>query len=287
MAFKRIYAVLSRRKISFYTLFRSLCFFILGVPKRFVDLLFYFIFTNKGGFKDGLENLYYHSYYELRYLKIEVLESKFTLNCSSIGKIVLKLSNKYNSERVFNVICVFKEVSRDFSDYELKNQKYVRMISAGIVTEEGVNIRTPHYLYEEKGNIMHGTSNINVSLEKSQFKEVAINTLIKDGAKNPGTIVSKNAKISFITQGSKMVPMYELDAIKYSRIEFFDLSQDAYKYIYHKNLVYRDVMRSHLGYVDEDLVKELTSNHYTAVLSNATNEDIFNEINKYNRDEVL
>lgn len=287
MAFKRVYAVLSKRKMSFYILSRSLCFFILGIPKRFVDLLFYFIFTNKGGFKDGLENLYYHSYYELRYLKIEVLESKFTLNCNSIGKIALKVSNGYNSKKVFDLICSFKKASQDFSDYELKNQKYVRMISAGITTEEGINIRTPHYLYEEKGNIMHSTSNTNTNLEKSQFREVAINTLIKEGAKNPGTIVSKNAKISFITKGSKMIPMYELDAIKYNKIEFFDLSQHSYKYIYHKNLIYREIMRTHLGYVDENLVKELSSNHYTAVLSNATIEDILNEIDRDNKNEIL
>ena len=284
MAFKRVYYVLSKKKINFLILFKSFCFFILGIPKRFLDLLFYFIYKNKSNFRDGLDTLYYHSYYELRYAKIEVLNGEITLNCNDLGKIVSKALNKYNSEKVINLVLCLKDASKGFSTYELRNSEYIKMISGGIITKEGTNLKIPHYLYEERGHIVHATSNASISLDKSQFRDISMGSLIKKGSSNPGTIFSKDGKISFLTSGSKLIPTFEMSALKFNHLEIFDLTSERYKYIYNKDLIYRNILLSHLGCVDDILARELVANYYTVALECATLETILDEINNYKSD---
>ncbi len=284
MAFKRVYYVLSKKKINFRVLFKSFCFFILGIPKRFLDLLVYFLYKNKAGFREGLDVLYYHSYYQLRYAKIEVLNGEITLNCNDLTKLISKVLNKHNSEKVVNLILSLKDASSDFSKYELENSEYVKMISGGIVTKEGTSVKMPHYLHEEKGYILHASSNIDVNLDSSQFSDVSMGSLIKKGAKNPGTIFSENAKISFLTRNHKLIPTFEMSALKFNHLEIFDLSNERYKYIYNKDLIYKSIMLSYLGYVDNNLAKELLANYYTNALNCATLEDIINEINSHKND---
>ena len=284
MAFKRVYYVLSKKKISFRVLFKSFCFFILGIPKRFLDLLFYFLYKNKASFREGLDVLYYHSYYELRYAKIEVLNGEITLNCNDLGKIMGRVLNKHNSEKVISLILSLKDASSDFSKYELENSEYVKMISGGIVTKEGTSVKMPHYLHEEKGHILHASSNIGINLDNSQFSDVSMGSLIKKGAKNPGTIFSADGKISFLTKNHKLIPTFEMSALKFNHLEIFDLSSERYKYIYNKDLIYKSIMLSYLGYVDNILAKELVANYYVNALNCATLEDIINEINNHKND---
>jgi hypothetical protein len=287
MAFKRVYYVMSKKKINFRILLKSFCFFILGIPKRFLDLLFYFLYKNKASFKEGLDVLYYHSYYELRYAKIEVLNGEITLNCNDLGKLLGRVLNKNNSEKVVKLVLSFKEASKDFNDYELKNKEYIKMINGGIVTKEGTIIKIPHYLYEEKGHILHATSNVDINLDGSQFKDVSMGSLIKRGAKNPGTIFSEGGKISFITKNHKFIPTFEMSALKFHHLEIFDLSSERYKYIYNKDLIYRSIMLSHLGYVDDILARELVANYYTNALDCTDFEDIINGINSHKSDFFL
>lgn len=287
IAFKRVYYILTKKKINLRIILKSFCFFILGVPKRFLDLLIYFLYKNKASFKEGLDVLYYHSYYELKYAKIEVLNGEITLNCNDLGKILIRVLNKHNSEKIVNLILSLQSASRDFSNYELKNKEYVKMISGGIITKEGSTVKIPHYLYEENGHIMHATSNIDIKLDNSQFSDVSMGSLIKKGAKNPGTIFSEDAKISFFTKNHKFIPTFEMSALKFNHLEIFNLDTERYKYIYNKDLIYRNLLLSYLNYVDDTLVKELVANYYTNALDCLTLEDILNGIDDHRNNFLI
>ncbi len=249
----------------------------MGIPKRFLELFFYFLY-NKKSFREGLEILYYSSYYEMKESKIEILNGEITLNCNTVGKIIREIYNGHNKLMVIKTIMSLKDASEDFRNYELKNQQFIKMTSAGIITKEGTVITNPHYMYQEKNYTIHATSNIGVRLDSSQFSDVALSSLIKEGAVNPGTIISDNAKISFLTRNSKLIPMYEINALKFNKIEVFDLDIDSYKYIHNKNLIYREIMLLNLKRVDEKLIKELTANYYTNSLSIISREDIIEEM---------
>ena len=277
IAFKRVYSILSRKRLNLYTLIKSFCFFILGIPKRFLDLFIYFLYNEKS-FREGLEILYYHSYYEVKELKIEVLSGEITLNCNTVGKLMREIYSGHNELAVIKAIMSLKDASEEFRTYELKNQQFVKVTGAGLKTKEGTIINNPHYVYQENNYTMHATSNIEIKLDNSQFSDVAMGSFIKKGAQNPGTIISDGAKISFWTKNSKLIPMYEINALKFNKIEIFDLNFDSYKYIYDKNLIYKQIMLSHLGYVNEKLAKELTANYYTNNLSIITREEILEEM---------
>ena len=288
MAFKRIYSVLSKKKINLYVIIMSFCFFIFDIPKRFLDLAFYFIFKNKKSFREGLEILYYHSYYQLRYSKIEVLNREFTLNCFTFNKLIVKIKHKnIGKQEMFNLFWDLKEASKDFDRYELNNQQYVKMISGGIITEENVRIKVPHFIYEENNSTIHSTSNIDIRLENSQSKCIPMPSFIKPGAKNPGTIISVKSKIYSVTGAYKIIPMYELNLIKFYNIEIFDLSCEYEKYIKEKQGIYIDILRSHLNNFDDVLVRELTGNLYTNAFSNLSNKDIIDELDRIRNDDII
>ncbi len=211
-----------------------------------------------------------------------MLNGEIILNCNTIGKIISKVSNKNNSRNVYELIHDLKSASRDFDNYELKNNVYVKMENGGIITEKETKIRTPHYYYKEKNHIIHGTSNIKTNLDISQIAEVPINSLILNGAKNPGTIINKNAKIWFVTSKHVLVPIYEINAIKFQNSEFFDLDNKDYNYMKNKNLIYTDIMLKNSIDVDNIFIKELTTNCYTEALSSATSDTILDEIRNRN-----
>jgi hypothetical protein len=78
-----------------------------------------------------------------------------------------------------------------------------------------------------------------------------------------------------------------MSALKFNHLEIFNLDTERYKYIYNKDVIYRNLLLSYLNYVDDALVKELVANYYTNALDCLTLEDILNGINDHRNNFLI
>ena len=257
--------------------------FFFSIPLKFVNLCYYFLITNKSCFRDGVEIYYVNLYYILKNCKIEFLNGKVYLNCYTIGKLIteLKIIKNFPRQDLYNLINDLKLASHNFNEYEIKNQEYIEIKRTMAFDKDQKIIYNYHYAYIENKNSIHGTSRLPLKLEPSQKIDSPIPSLIKENAKNPGSIITSN--IHSLKQDFKyhVIPKYEIYALKYNHLELFDLSKEEYKYIYEKNNIYCEILRNN-DINSSSILKDLRTNNYSNILLNSTNKNILAEIEAYN-----
>jgi hypothetical protein len=127
-AFARIYILFSKPKLKLLNLLKTLVIFLLGIPYRYLKLVFFFSFKNKSNFEDGLKLLYYQQYYKLKDCKIEIYEGKILINCYTFVRFLKKsgIENLSKDQILMYCIAVQKEVIK-FTKFEEENKKLVKM----------------------------------------------------------------------------------------------------------------------------------------------------------------
>jgi hypothetical protein len=132
--------------------------------------------------------------------------------------MISKLNPRLSDKDIFHIYRKLTNVSEDMSrdiDKYGEFKKPVAFKLGQIETEEGVRIKRSHYTTEMKKEFqynnedytrvaIHGTSNIPNSLTNSQFKSLAMSSLMKNNAKNPGSIFTCG-KYKFIQVDRKLL----------------------------------------------------------------------------------
>lgn len=284
LAYSRLYSTLGGR-MSVNKLIISILIYITNLPIRIIKLLWYFLYTNKNSFREGMENLYISLYYTLKDRKIEVYSGNIYLNCFTIGKLLQSIARDVNDK---NLLCkslidlrsIYKKIYED--EMKIKDPN-VKLKHAIIETNEGSKISVPHYTYVDMGNTLHATSKIPNKLDKSQKVEIPLKSLMLPSAPNPGTIISEDVKkIVIIKNGPyRLLPTLELAAILYGYPDLFNMDKDSFKYIYEKNYIFSSWMQLHFKRVDVNECKLLTANHYMACLIGMNDEMILYEVENH------
>lgn len=281
-AFNRLYIILSREKTSKGRLFIALVFYFLGIPFRFLKISYFFIIENKESFRRGIIFLYYKLYFILKELRIEVLSGKIYLNCFTLGKL-LRYTNlhKTETEKAFKLLMELKKISEDFANHESK-LGYIEFNRMSIETKEGNKIWL-HYGTGRR-NTVHQTSFVPKILSESQIASNSFTSLIKEGSKNPGSIITIEPKIIKIDSKTKPVPYGEFCSAIYEYLDKFEIPEEKYQYIKEKVYRYEYVLQIYTKNVNPELVKQLRCDLYNHALLNSSEEDIINELDKWKYD---
>jgi len=286
-AFARIYILFSKPKLKLLNLLKTLVIFLLGIPYRYLKLVFFFSFKNKSNFEDGLKLLYYQQYYKLKDCKIEIYEGKILINCYTFVRFLKKsgIENLSKDQILMYCIAVQKEVIK-FTKFEEENKKLVKMNLGIWNSQDGKKSNKSHFHYHENDIVIHATSNINFQIEKSQRIDPPIPELIKPGAKNPGTIISTNIFKTTSYEKSIWIPDYSLKAVKFNHKDLFHLDNNDYRYMYEKDVTFKTLMLLHTKKVDTELCKELRFNCYSTTFCNLSNQDMINFIEELKNDFI-
>lgn len=284
-AFLKLYTLLSKkRKISASSLLKTFFIIIFSIPYRFLNVTFVVFYKNKEDFKSGIAYLYYSFFYLAKDKKIEVINEEIFLNCYTIGKLFKKIDiSRMSEEQIINFIIDLKTITREFQFYEKSNSELVKLVKSITYGKNDKIIQAGHYTYCEKYNTIHATSNIqNFLLLNNQKIDIPLRSLIKPGADNPGTIVTReNAKIRFDHNTFKWIPQYELNYIKYNNLELFNLPYERWSYIDNQHKILVEVLEKNNISLSEDaklLIDELSAGLYTENLLSSKSNDFLKEI---------
>jgi hypothetical protein len=180
-------------------------FYILSIPFRLLKLTAFFI-QSKEDFRTSLEFLTLDAYDLIRDLNIEVLKNKIYLNCNNLiklGKLLLSENPLLPQTLYVKGMIELQKKSIEFSIVE-KSYGRAKMCMSIIYDENNKEFcKIPHYTVIENDTTIHATSNVNFDLKKNQRVDGIIPTLVKNGAIQPGTVITKGvSKIKLIKQTS-------------------------------------------------------------------------------------
>lgn len=226
MAFKRLYSLCLKKKTAPFSLL--LCFIIIisGVPLKLIRILI-FLCKRKGSLKDNFLEFFYIEYNSIMDKKIELINKKVYLNCSTRVDILYKIIN-FNKTKSPKEICkIYRRLVETSFNAKWKNDKRVTEFNLGVLeTEEGIKVKKQHWSHvsNEKLNgekirlVTHATSLMPTILTDTQFSGIAIRNLIKSGSTDPGTILTVgNFRYKPLSAaGPRYIPSWQFEYAKYS-----------------------------------------------------------------------
>lgn len=281
MAFSRLYLLLLKKQASVYNMLFSLIILILGIP--FKILVFSYRLMNKNkGFRDALIEMYFDIYYLHRYNKIEILNGKIYMNCFSLKTLIMcaNLKNK-SPETYYNFVRDIKAFCNkwDINDKDRLNK--IEFILSEINLKEN-KVLKPHYTKIIDNFSIHCTSRI-PKLENSQVLTNAMPSGIKEGSKDPGTILSLEVRGYKKFKSSIWIPEIEIKSALHDIIDIYDLPISRCQYIHEKDLELQEIMLKHTKYSElsgRKLRGEIRGGNYNYILDNTNEVDIWKEISE-------
>ena len=273
LAFSRLYFLLLRKRGSFYNLLFSLVILILGIPFKIIR--FFYILNMSISFRDGLIEMHARIYHLNRDGKIEVLNGNIYVNCFSI-KTLLSVSNLKNDTMSSRYIYVktIKAYCEKWSIIDRRRYKPVEFNLAQIVLKEDIKIKVPHYTKQINGFSIHCTSKM-PNLEGSQISTNAMPSGIKDGSKNPGSIVSFDIKGYKKVGKGILIPEIELR----SAIQDIDnLPFEKCPYINEKDVELKEILLNYNETLNKKLLLDIRGGCYDNVLENMSDVDIWDNL---------
>lgn len=245
-AFKKIYTlVIKNKKISFKSILKTILVIIGDIPLKVINISKFMLY-GKGNLRASLIELYYVSYWEIKDLKIEIINKEVYTNCSTRNDILKKIM-KINPNANEKEICrIYKQLVNLSEKYQEDLNKYRDLkkpikFKLGILkTEEGVNIKKAHYSSELNTNfdykgrnhlkaIIHATSNVPNILTDTQFSTIAMKNLRKENSLKCGTIITcGNYEFEQKIDSSLYIPQWQVYRVTYEvklnpNVEFRDL----------------------------------------------------------------
>jgi hypothetical protein len=227
MSFEKIYILFSKKKKNINFFIYMFLIYILGIPFRFVKLVYYFTFKNNDSFRENIEYLYINKYHQLRELKIEIYENEILLNCYTLSKLILRLNMSHlTNEQKLDALIKLRKIASSLHKHEDIHKQFVKMYLSTIDNTSKI----PHYTYIEGYNSIHATSNSPTKISNNQSYDIPIPSLIKKGAQNPKSIITEKGTFKESSK-YKFVNVYELDSLKFSHKEKFNLNNMSFKYM--------------------------------------------------------
>ena len=278
-AFTRVYYFYTKKKIKIRTLFMFFIMYFLRIPFRLLKLTYYFTVSKKS-FRTSLILLTLNSYDLARDLKIEVLNKKVHLNCNNLTKLsVLLLKNNKLLDK--NTFCLgMRNLQKASSQFYEREQKYGKCeVKLAVIYDLYGNpiSKIPHDTIVEKGTSIHATSNTRCLISINQRVDSIIPSLVKFGAVNPGTIITKGvSNIKTSSRRPVYVPNAELDNIKANHEEFA-IDSNIRNYQIEKEQIFCKILQGNFKLdknIDADLLRRLRYNEFMRDL-NATDPEFF------------
>lgn len=281
-AFIKIYYLfLKKKKITLSSILLTSVIYLFQIPFRLLKLSYYFI-TSKESFRTSLTLLTLDLFILVRDLQIEVLNKKIYLNCNNAKKMVNLIlnSNKLIDKTNFcQGMIQLQKASKNFSKKEEEYGKKEVNLCKIYDLRGNVISRSPHYTVIENKTSIHAISNTNVNLLAEQRVDGIIPTLVKNGAIQPGTIISRGiSSVKIIPNRSIWVPNSEIDIIRANHEEF-EVDANIRSYQVEKDETFREILMENfkLGKnIPNELWRGLRYNEFTRDL-NAVNTNFFQE----------
>ena len=273
-AFKKIYTIALKKKLNPKSFIIVSIIIVLGVPLRLIKICS-FILKRKNSLKDSLIEYFYFEFASVKGRKIEIVNNKVYVNCSTRVDILRKLISMYPHKTHQELAFFYKgliEVNQKFANsYQKIATLQVPFHLARLKTEEGFMIKKNHWSNqtdhsirgESQRSVIHATSNVPEALSKSQISSIFMSDLKQPGSKNPGSIItSGDFKIDRISETPKYVWKWQLENVYY----------DVYG-LDHKS-IYNSLFENKKAAIDEylnvkntQLCKQILSGSYEQVLN--------------------
>jgi hypothetical protein len=248
-------------------------------------MIYFFILTNKGTFRDGMELLCFSSYNLLREAKIEIYDKQIYLNCYTFSKFFSNINGKNISEqKLYEFIQILKTLNKEFLVHELAHNKPKKMILTKFVTVEKVKVSYHYTDFTDSNATIHVTSNLPDIIASSQRIEPPLSELIKSNAPNPVSIITLKPTQISSRPNYKLVSESNLNVIKYDNKDIFYLNFSSNEYAHYKYTTYHELLCKHLGQRgiwDELLLKELRMGCYSNILLNSSDLDVIQAITEF------
>lgn len=232
-AYKKIYILIAKNnKISFKSILITLLIIAGDIPLKIINISKYLL-LGEGDLKDSLTQLYSSLYFDVKNLKIEIINKKVYINCCTRNDIILKIVkiNPFLKEK--EILIIYKKLINLNIKYKEEIDRYREFTSptsfvlGTLKTEEGINIKKAHYSKELKTDfdykgknhsktLIHATSNVPDKLSNSQFSTIAMKNFQKEKSSNNGTIITcGNYEFKQISSALRYVPQWQVFRIIY------------------------------------------------------------------------
>lgn len=300
LAFKRLYLMLSRKGISFLNVIFVFSIIILGIPFRFIKLLFVFL-KSSGSFRDTLEGMCWESYWNLKNCKIEVLDGKIYLNGYNLIKFYSNFSKcNVDKQKILSACLRLQEVLIHYQRKESESRKIaLKMIAA--FDKNGKILWKNHYGFVMGSNSIHATSNVPSHIpekyellnteEFAQWADIPMPSMVTAKSTNAGSIISVNVYSINEYSREKYIPEIELHQILFNNHKFFDVSDDVLDYFWEKNTDIDHALLVGLGneysHLDKRFLKDLHDGWYNFIICNSTLADLVGTLENLNMDRGL
>ncbi len=293
LAFSRLYLMMYRKRKSLYSMLFTLMIIILGIPFKIIKISYDIIKINKS-FRECIIKLYLDNYYLNKYNKIEIYNGEIYLNCFSLIKLLncSKLKNK-SPDAVARYVMELKDYCSRWSELDKNRFNMIEFKLSHIKLKEGIYIGHPHYTVMYKNLAIYPTSNGSFKLEDSQILLSAMPSAIKNGAKNPKTVISADIKEIKMKDNILCIPETEFNSTLCDVIDIYGLKESRCEYTYKKDMQLREIFLRHTNYTEEDsriIRGEIRGGCYNYILINLNDNDLFKEIlyySKYCEDSII
>lgn len=258
----KLYYILQRKRGPKLVLCFHFCLWLMGIPVRFLTLIWRFCWNGGKTFREKLKILYYRTRNLCEDTKIEILNGSIYLNCHTPAKFFrgLHKAGIRDAQIAHNMFYAFQKELIKFDQIEKKDQTYITFTLSKFQSEKKLfsplyppgfhysYIYNPPFSQTLKGPVaMHGTSNIQFFATSNQIKEGPIPRLILPNAPDPGTVITPNPPTLITLPKQIDVPTYQVDGIMYFYPQFFYLGSTAFAYQSLKHSTYSSIWSSYIG----------------------------------------
>ncbi len=256
LAYKRLYLLALKPKLTINDFLKSLIVIIFGIPIKVIKISWFFIKSDKN-LHHTLSHFFFFNYESVKNLKIEFINKKVFLN-GSVRKNIISKIFLYNPDiNVNECFLIYRELEKKnkiFNLFEEKLKESSICFLGSLTTEEGTKIPKNHWSHENsfeiKKNgdyiktIIHATSNVPETLDNSQLTACGIKNLIKPGSNKPGSVITEgNYLFRSIEYQKKIIPSWQLEYITYSVYGPTSLSNNN-EYFKEKDLIYSEILNT-------------------------------------------
>lgn len=281
-SFKKIYIILSKRKMSIINLIKISIIILLNIPVKFLNIIFIIFWASELDIKAGLTTFFLINNSIMEHKKIEIYKNKIYLNCykpKDFFSYMWSMGFQRKSETL-EVFFALQKKSYYFRNIEQKNLRYQEF-----TLRKTPNSTTPHYEATLRG--LHGevsiqaTSNSNIKPMENQFITEPINKLILPKSVKPGTVVTINPITGESYAKVIRVPVYEIYGIIYYHPSVFYMGSTAYSYMKHKNDSYLNILNKTIDpriNVNKKFVSDLSSNRFDEMFLTNDKDSMLQEI---------
>lgn len=227
-AYSRLYSMLMSKKVNIKSIVFAVIIIIVGIPFKFFKLT-RFLLKRNSSLHDSIRYLYFLDYSSVAHKKIEIIQKNAYLNVFTKKDIINIIYNRNKGASVEKIASIYHQLTLANNSFTQRNAKLNENLAAfklgSLKTEEGVKIKKPHWTNETTWKIngdrtffaVHATSEAPGTLTDSQLKSTAMPELIKYGAKNPASIVTKGDYVfNPVKTELKLIPAWQLQYTVYN-----------------------------------------------------------------------